>query len=120
MTKEVQAYIKFWEKKKVLLEREIAIKKRSLEQALEKLSEPEFHLNKELKRGAVKVSKALGIEVNKKPKTVLKKKSESIEPIEIPTAEMDFSGGASGQADPVAPIGEKEPIEEKSSWSFFK
>lgn len=75
MTKEVQAYVQMWTKKKNELEREIASKKRSLELALEKLSDPEFHLNKELKRGAVKVSKVLGLEPVKKTKTVLKKNS---------------------------------------------
>ena len=107
MTKELQEYIKLQEAKKKTLEREIASKKRSLEIVLDKLSDPEFHLAKELNRGAVKVSKVLGRETTPKTKTVLKKNSgvsgASSEPENVPAP-----------APAVAPKDEK-----KSNWLGF-
>lgn len=100
MTKELQKYIEFNTRKKNELEREIATKRRSLEIVLSKLSDPQFHLDKELGRGAVKVSKALGVEPMKKPKTVLKKKSDEIETLNFPTQELPLPPAASG-ADPL-------------------
>lgn len=111
MNKDVSGYIKFWSEKKAQLQREIATKKRSLEQAEERLSNPEFHLKRELNRGGVKASKAIGIERVQKPKTVLKKNSVVNERVEIPTVEMDL---------PPAGVAAPASKEEKTSWTFFK
>lgn len=109
MTEEVQKYVQNLSRQKRKLEEEIAIKRRSLEIVISKLSDPDFYLNKELKRGAVKVKRVLGHETVQKQKTVLKKKEVEIEKIETPTVEMELppAAGAAGQ--------EKK----KSSFGFF-
>jgi DNA gyrase/topoisomerase IV subunit B len=105
---EVQKYVQKLQREEKKVLEEIAIKERTLSRIRVKLSDPEFHLAKELNRGAVKVSKLMGKEVAPKNKTVLKRKPAVEEKIEIPTVEMPLPVPA-----PAAP--EKK----KSSGSFF-
>lgn len=107
MTDKVQQYIKFWSAKAQALREEIATKKRSLELAEAKLADPEKHMAREIGRGAVKVSKALGLETVKKPKVVLKKNVEGKGDVPDP--------GSKGSGPAAAPPAE----EKKSGWGFF-
>ena len=106
-SKEVLAYIDFWTRKKRDLEGEIARKRRSLELVNEKLSDPEFHLKKELGRGAVKVSKILGHETVQKPKTILKKNSG----VSVPSKE---------EIEVAAPPAPAREEKQKTGFGFFK
>lgn len=104
MSENVKRYIKSLEIQKSKLTAEVASKKRSLELVEQKLSNPEFYLEREQKRGAIKVKRALGQEVHAKTKTVLKKAPEANQGLEIPTMEMDIAP---------APAAEQK---KKSSW----
>jgi DNA-directed RNA polymerase subunit H (RpoH/RPB5) len=105
---EVQKYIQKLQREEKKVLEEIAIKERTLSRIRVKLSDPEFHLAKELNRGAVKVSKLMGKEVAQKNKTVLKRNKAEVEKVEIPTVEMELSG-------PAAAAGE----DKKSKGTFF-
>lgn len=107
MNEKVLVYKKRLESQLRGVEAEIALKERSKSRLLEKLKDVESSFNRELRKGAVKVSKIAGVEPVKKTKTVLKKNSGGDDKLEIPTVEMELS--------PPAPAPAKE---KKSSWSL--
>lgn len=111
MTKDLQKYIQLQQKQRQKLEEEILIKKRSLELVNQKLSNPELYLSRELQRGAVKVSKALGLEVAHKPKTILKKNVDVKGTDPEPVTEVPAPGAAVEV--------KKEDPKKKSGWTVL-
>lgn len=105
MNEKIQAYKARLEKQLKAVESAIALKERSKSRIMDKLKDVEDSFSKELKRGAVKVSKIAGVEPDKKTKTSLKKN-------------LGVSG-ASEKSESVAAPAAPAKTEKPSSWNPF-